>query len=137
VALVIGAWNFPINLTLAPAIAAIAAGNCVVIKPSEVTPTCEALLAQLVAKYLDPTAVRVVRGGVKETTALLELPWNHVFYTGNGVVGKVGYLSPLHHPPFLGQTRHHMLGGLASPGQLHDVRIFAFFFAATHNSDVH
>lgn len=89
VALIIGAWNYPIQLVLAPAIAAIAAGNCAVIKPSEVTPHASKLLAELVPRYLDGDAIAVVEGAVPEATALLEQQWDHIFYTGGAVVGKI------------------------------------------------
>jgi aldehyde dehydrogenase (NAD+) len=89
VALVIAPWNYPVHLLLAPMVAALAAGNCVVGKPSEVTPHVSAALARLVPRYLDERAVAIVEGGVDETTALLEQPLGHVFYTGNGRVGRV------------------------------------------------
>jgi aldehyde dehydrogenase (NAD+) len=89
VALIIGAWNYPIQLVLAPLIPAIAAGNCAVIKPSEVTPRASKLLAELVPKYLDSDAIAVVEGAVEETTALLEQRWDHIFYTGGSVVGRI------------------------------------------------
>ena len=89
VVLIIGAWNYPLQLTLAGAAAAIAAGNCVVLKPSELAPATSAVTARLVPKYLDPDCVKVVEGAIPETTALLELPWNHILYTGSGNVGRV------------------------------------------------
>lgn len=89
VALVIAPWNYPVHLLLAPMVAALAAGNCVVGTPSEVTPHVSAALARLVPRYLDERAVAVVEGGVAETTALLEQRWDHVFYTGNGRVGRI------------------------------------------------
>ena len=89
VTLIIGAWNYPLQLVLLPLVGAIAAGNCAVLKPSEVAPNVSALLAKWVPKYLDPKAVKVVEGGVPETTALLREKWDHVFYTGNGTVGRI------------------------------------------------
>ena len=89
VTLIIGAWNYPLQLVLLPLVGAIAAGNCAVLKPSEVAPNVSALLAKWVPKYLDPKAVQVVEGGVPETTALLREKWDHVFYTGNGTVGRI------------------------------------------------
>ncbi len=89
VALVIGAWNYPIQLSLGPAIGAIAAGNCVVIKPSELASASSELQRRLVDKYLDREAIRVVEGGVAETSLLLEQRWDHIFYTGGGAIGKV------------------------------------------------
>ena len=89
VVLIIGAWNYPLQLTLSGMAAAIAAGNCVVLKPSELAPATSALTAQLVADYLDDDCVKVVEGAVPETTALLELPWDHILYTGGGHVGRI------------------------------------------------
>ncbi|MFP5251873.1 MAG: aldehyde dehydrogenase family protein [Actinomycetes bacterium] len=87
--LVIAPWNYPLQLALGPVIGAIAAGNAVVIKPSELAPATSRLLATLVPQYLDPRSVRVVEGGVPETTALLEQRWDLIFYTGNGRVARV------------------------------------------------
>jgi aldehyde dehydrogenase (NAD+) len=87
--LVIAPWNYPVHLLLSPLAAALAAGNTVVCKPSEVTPATSATLARLIPEYLDPDAVVVVEGGVEETTLLLEQRWDHVFYTGNGTVGRI------------------------------------------------
>ena len=89
VGLIIGAWNYPIQLVLSPLIAALSAGNCAVLKPSEVSPASAAALAELVPRYLDPEAVSVVTGGVAETTALLEQKWDHIFFTGGTAIGKV------------------------------------------------
>ena len=69
-------------LTLDPVIGAVAAGNAVVIKPSEVAPATSSLLAKYVHEYMDNSAVRVVEGAVDETTALLEQRWDKIFYTG-------------------------------------------------------
>ena len=85
----IGAWNYPITLTLGPVIAAIAAGNTVVLKPSEVSSNTASLLAELFPKYLDPDCYTVVNGAVPETTALLDQRFEHIFYTGNGTVGRI------------------------------------------------
>ena len=89
VVLIIGAWNYPLQLTLAGMAAAIAAGNCCVLKPSELAPATSALTAELVRQYLDPKCIKVVEGGVPETSALLELPWDHILYTGGGHVGRI------------------------------------------------
>lgn len=86
--LIIGAWNFPVLLVLQPLIAAITAGCCAVIKPSEITVACQNLLRDLVTQYLDPTAIRLVCAGVPETTKLLELPFNYIFFTGSANVGR-------------------------------------------------
>ncbi|MSX96405.1 MAG: aldehyde dehydrogenase family protein, partial [Actinobacteria bacterium] len=76
-------------LLLVPAAGAIAAGNAVVMKPSEVSAATSALLGELVPKYMDPSAVAIVEGGIPETTDLLEQRFDHIFYTGNGTVGRV------------------------------------------------
>jgi len=89
VVLIIGAWNYPLQLTLAGLAAAIAAGNCVVIKPSELAPRTSALIARLLPEYLDDDCFLVVEGGVPETTALLQQPFDHILYTGNGHVGRI------------------------------------------------
>ncbi|XP_060214438.1 aldehyde dehydrogenase [Lycium barbarum] len=89
VVLVISAWNYPFLLSLDPVIGAIAAGNAVVLKPSEVAPATSSLLAKLLGQYMDATAIRVVEGAVPETTALLEQKWDKILYTGNGKVGRI------------------------------------------------
>ncbi|MER5718009.1 aldehyde dehydrogenase family protein [Streptomyces sp. NPDC002132] len=89
VVLVIAPWNYPAQLLLSPMVGALAAGNAVVAKPSELAPATSAALARLLPAYLDTDAVAVVEGGVPETTALLAERFDHVFYTGNGTVGRV------------------------------------------------
>jgi aldehyde dehydrogenase (NAD+) len=89
VALVIAPWNYPIQLLLLPMAAALAAGNCVLAKPSEMAPASSAALARLIPRYLDNDAVVVVEGGVDETTALLAERWDHIFFTGSTAVGHV------------------------------------------------
>ena len=89
VALVLSAWNYPIYLLLTPVAGALAAGNAVVVKPSELAEQTSALLARLVPDYLDPDAVALVEGGVAQTTSLLVQDFDHVFYTGNGTVGRI------------------------------------------------
>lgn len=89
VVLVIAPWNYPVQLSLGPLLGAVAAGNTALVKPSEVAPTVSRVLAARIPQYLDPRAVKVVEGGVAETTALLEQRFDHVFYTGNGAVGRV------------------------------------------------
>lgn len=89
VVLVIAPWNYPIQLLLVPVASAIAAGNAVVMKPSEVSAATAALLGRLVPRYMDTSAVAIVEGGVPETTELLEQHFDHIFYTGNGTVGRI------------------------------------------------
>jgi len=87
--LIIGAFNFPIQLTLGPLVGAIAAGCTAVIKPSEQAPATAMLMQKIVEQYLDPNAYVVVNGGVPETTALLEEKWDKIFYTGGQTVGTI------------------------------------------------
>ena len=88
-ALVIGPWNYPVQLTILPMVGALAGGNSVVIKPSEHAPATSALLAKLAPIYLDHRAVQVVEGAVDETTELLEQRWDLIFYTGNSGVARI------------------------------------------------
>ncbi|MFE9425959.1 aldehyde dehydrogenase family protein [Kitasatospora sp. NPDC006697] len=89
VVLIIAPWNYPLQLALAPLVGALAAGNTVVVKPSELAPATSAALARLLPRYLDRESVAVVEGAVPETTALLEQRFDHIFYTGNGAVGRI------------------------------------------------
>ncbi|KAM5546248.1 hypothetical protein V8D89_000374 [Ganoderma adspersum] len=89
VALIIAPFNGPVVMTMSPLIGAIAAGNAVVLKPSEQTPATSALFAELFPKYLDPELYHVVNGGVPETSKVLELQWDHILYTGNGRVARI------------------------------------------------
>jgi aldehyde dehydrogenase (NAD+) len=89
VALIIAPWNYPLQLSLGPLVGALAAGNCAVLKPSELAPATARLLAERLPGYLDPACVRVVEGEVAETTALLAERFDHIFYTGNGAVGRI------------------------------------------------
>ncbi|KAI6041785.1 Aldehyde/histidinol dehydrogenase [Pisolithus marmoratus] len=76
-------------LTFQPFVGAIAAGRCAVIKPSEAVPHFSKLLAEVVPKYIDASAYHVVNGAVPETTKILELQWDHIFYTGNGRIARI------------------------------------------------
>lgn len=89
VTLIIGAWNYPFQLVLGPLVGAIAAGNCAVIKPSEMAARSSALLKQLVERYLDPRAFAVVEGDADVSTALLAQKLDLIFYTGGERVGRV------------------------------------------------
>ncbi|KAG7545125.1 Aldehyde dehydrogenase domain [Arabidopsis suecica] len=89
VVLVISAWNFPFLLSVEPVIGAIAAGNAVVLKPSEIAPAASSLLAKLFSEYLDNTTIRVIEGGVPETTALLDQKWDKIFFTGGARVARI------------------------------------------------
>ncbi|OZF37042.1 aldehyde dehydrogenase family protein [Rhodococcus sp. 14-2483-1-2] len=88
VVLVIGPWNYPVYLTLGPLIAAVAAGNCAVVKPSELAPATSALLATLLPQYVDPDAVIVVEGDGATTQELLALGFDHALFTGGTEVGR-------------------------------------------------
>ncbi|WP_435217819.1 aldehyde dehydrogenase family protein [Streptomyces sp. bgisy034] len=89
VVLVVGAWNYPFYLTLGPLVGAIAAGNAVVIKPSEHAPESSALLASMVPQYLDPEAVAVLQGEADVTTALFEQKLDHALFTGSERIGTL------------------------------------------------
>ncbi|KAF9887216.1 hypothetical protein FE257_010470 [Aspergillus nanangensis] len=88
VALIIGPWNFPISLVLQPMIAAITAGCAVMLKPSEMTHASQALLVDLIPKYMDPSAVRIVTGGPAETASLMARKFDHIFFTGSVNVAR-------------------------------------------------
>nr|XP_040125558.1 aldehyde dehydrogenase family 3 member A2 isoform X3 [Ictidomys tridecemlineatus] len=101
VILIIGAWNYPFVLTMQPLVGAIAAGNAVIIKPSELSENTAKILAKLLPQYLDQDLYAVVNGGVEETTELLKQRFDHILYTGNTAVGKIvmeaaaKYLTPV------------------------------------------
>ncbi|XP_074660079.1 aldehyde dehydrogenase, dimeric NADP-preferring-like isoform X2 [Tubulanus polymorphus] len=101
VALVLGAWNYPLMLTICPLIGVIAAGNCAVVKPSEISAKTAALVEELLPKYLDEECVKVVNGGIPETTDLLKERFDYIFYTGSTAVGRIvmaaaaKYLTPV------------------------------------------
>ena len=95
--LVIAPFNYPFQLAIVPVLNALAAGNCVLLKPSELTPHVSALLARLLPAYLDRRAARVVEGAIAETTALLNQRWDLVFFTGSETVGKI--VHQVTHPP--------------------------------------
>ncbi|KAI0325253.1 NAD-aldehyde dehydrogenase [Cubamyces sp. BRFM 1775] len=89
VVLAIAPFNAPVFMLLGPLIGAIAGGNAVVLKPSEQSPGVAKLFAELVPKYLDQDLFHVINGGIPETTRVLELPWDHIIYTGNGRVARI------------------------------------------------
>jgi aldehyde dehydrogenase (NAD+) len=89
VCLIISPWNFPFNLTFGPLVSAIAAGNCVMIKPSEMTPHCAGLMSEIIGKLFKESEVALIEGGIETSTALLELPFNHIFFTGAPSIGKI------------------------------------------------
>jgi len=89
VVLIIGPWNYPLSLVLQPLIGAIAAGNCAILKPSEIAPASSAAIAALIQETFDPGWVTVMEGGVETSQALLAHPFDHLFFTGGTAVGKV------------------------------------------------
>ncbi|MDN4638995.1 aldehyde dehydrogenase family protein [Agreia sp. PsM10] len=89
VVLIISPWNYPVQLLLAPLVGALAAGNAVVLKPSELAPATSAVMARFLPRYLDDRAVAVVEGAVDETTELLAQRFDHIFYTGNSRVARI------------------------------------------------
>ncbi|XP_065165253.1 aldehyde dehydrogenase, dimeric NADP-preferring-like [Atheta coriaria] len=101
VVLVIGAWNYPLQLLLLPVVGAMAAGNCVIMKPSENAVATADFLQKTVPKYLDQECFKVVCGGIPETTKLLAEKFDYIFYTGSGTVGQIvhkaanKYLTPV------------------------------------------
>lgn len=88
VVLIIGAWNYPLQLCLAPLLGALAGGNCAVLKPSELAPATSALLASELRCYVDPQAVRVVEGDGELSARLLEQRFDHIFFTGSRWTGQ-------------------------------------------------
>ncbi len=89
VSLIMGAWNYPVQLVLSPMVASLSAGNCVVLKPSELAQATSELIAKLIPKYMDTSAIKVYQGGVLETTELLKQRFDHIMYTGSETVGKI------------------------------------------------
>jgi aldehyde dehydrogenase (NAD+) len=87
--LIIGAWNYPVNLTLSPLVGAIAAGNVAIVKPSELAPASSEAVANLVAETFDEAHVAVVEGDLHVAQRLLAQRWDHIFFTGSTRVGKV------------------------------------------------
>jgi aldehyde dehydrogenase (NAD+) len=89
VVLIISPWNFPVNLTLGPLIGAIAAGNTVMIKPSEHTPHASAIMKKMLEEIFEEKEVALLEGGIATSSALLKLPFNHIFFTGAPAIGKI------------------------------------------------
>jgi len=89
--LVISAWNYPYQIALIPAISALAAGNTVVIKPSEIPNNTSKILAKIINSNFDSNYLAVIEGGVKTTTELLQQKWDKIFFTGSTPIGKIVY----------------------------------------------
>lgn len=96
-ALIIGTWNYPYQLSLLPAIAALAAGNCVIVKPSEVAPESSAAMTQLINSNFDPGYFHVIEGGPEITQALLRHRFDKIFFTGSTRVGRIIYEAAARH----------------------------------------
>jgi len=95
--LVIAPWNYPFQLALCPLIAAVAAGNKVVVKPSELTPSTASIIELIVAEAFDPTHVEVYQGGAEVSEKLLERRWDYIFFTGSVAIGKIVALAAAKH----------------------------------------
>ncbi|MBN4002578.1 MULTISPECIES: aldehyde dehydrogenase [unclassified Nostoc] len=101
VVLIIGPWNYPFNLIISPLIGAIAAGNCAIIKPSEIASHTSDIIAKIIAKNFDPAYLAVIEGGVEASQKLLAEKFDHIFFTGGTAVGKIimaaaaKYLTPV------------------------------------------
>lgn len=87
--LIISPWNYPVNLTFGPLVSAIAAGCTAMLKPSEMTPHLSALMVKIVREIFAEDEVAIFEGDAKVSTALLDLPFDHVFFTGSPAIGKV------------------------------------------------
>lgn len=97
IVLIIGAWNYPLHLVVAPLIGAIAAGNCAVLKPSELAENTSRLVAEIVEKKFDPAFITVVEGGKETSQQLLEEKFDKIFFTGSTEVGKIVMLAAAEH----------------------------------------
>ncbi|MEH2461830.1 aldehyde dehydrogenase [Nostoc sp.] len=101
VVLIIGPWNYPFQLIISPLVGAIAAGNCAIIKPSEIASHTSGIIAEIIAKHFDPAYIAVVEGDVEASQKLLAEKFDHIFFTGGTAVGKIimaaaaKYLTPV------------------------------------------
>jgi acyl-CoA reductase-like NAD-dependent aldehyde dehydrogenase len=87
--LIIAPWNYPFNLSIMPVIPAIAAGNTIILKPSELAPATSSVISEMISKNFSNDEFAVIEGGVEETTKLLNHPFDHIFFTGGETVGKI------------------------------------------------
>ena len=87
--LIIGPWNYPFSLMISPLIGAIAAGNCTILKPSELAPQTSQVLTELIQENFDPNYIAAIEGGVETSQALLAENFDHIFFTGGTKVGKI------------------------------------------------
>ena len=97
VTLVIGAWNYPFQLSIQPLVAAITAGNTVILKPSEIASNSSAIIAKLLNEHFNSNFIYVLEGGVPESTAILKQKFDKIFYTGSTAVGKIIYKAAAEH----------------------------------------
>ncbi len=97
VVLILAPWNYPFQLALGPLVGAIAAGNCAVVKPSEIAPATSDLIERIFRKNFDPSYISVVTGGPDTAQALLEERFDHIFYTGSSRVGRIVMEAASHH----------------------------------------
>jgi len=95
--LVIGAWNYPYQLSLSPLIASIAAGNCCILKPSEIAENTMKAMAKIINENFPPEYIYVFEGGIDETTEILKLKFDKIFFTGSTKVGKIVYKAAAEH----------------------------------------
>ncbi|WP_228377735.1 aldehyde dehydrogenase [Chryseobacterium gallinarum] len=95
--LIIGAWNYPYQLSLSPMIAAIAAGNCCIVKPSEIAENTMKAISSIINQNFPSEYLYVYEGGINETTALLKLKFDKIFFTGSTRVGKIVYKAAAEH----------------------------------------
>jgi aldehyde dehydrogenase (NAD+) len=89
ICLIISPWNYPFNLSIKPLVQAIAAGNTVMLKPSEMTPNTSTLLKKMLSELFEENEIAVIEGDASVSTMLLEQPFNHIFFTGSPAVGKI------------------------------------------------
>jgi len=89
VVLIMGAWNYPVQLALAPMVGAIAGGNCILMKPGSYSPATSNILARIIPEYLDQDAIRVIEGNRDVTSAVLKERFEKIFFTGSGFVGRI------------------------------------------------
>ncbi|SDR07325.1 aldehyde dehydrogenase (NAD+) [Chryseobacterium soldanellicola] len=96
-ALIIGAWNYPYQLSLSPIVAALAAGNCCILKPSEIAENTMKAMSKIINENFPPEYLYVFEGGIDETTELLKLKFDKIFFTGSTKVGKIIYKAAAEH----------------------------------------
>jgi aldehyde dehydrogenase (NAD+) len=89
VALIIAPWNYPFQLTMSPLVGAIAAGNCAIVKPSELAPHTSAVIAKIIRQAFDPQYIAVVEGGIAANQQLLAEKFDHIFFTGGTAIGRI------------------------------------------------